>query len=89
VGDVPPISNDRTTCREGLILPQRRDQLLGYANPVSLFSEKIGSQSGQLPGNFGRACTNARHTHAGITIREPLEARGAVPRLDLERKGSA
>lgn len=57
---------------EAVALFQR---LLGYANPVGLFSEDIEPSTGALLGNFPQAYTHVGLIHAAMTIGELLEAR--------------
>ena len=51
------------------------NRLMGYANPVGLFSEDIDPQTGALLGNFPQAYTHVGQIHAAMTIGELLEAR--------------
>jgi GH15 family glucan-1,4-alpha-glucosidase len=51
------------------------DRLLGYANPVGLFSEDIDPATGALLGNFPQSYTHVGLVHAAMTIGELLEAR--------------
>lgn len=51
------------------------ERLLGYANPVGLFSEDIDPATGALLGNFPQAYTHVGLIHAAMTIGELLEAR--------------
>jgi GH15 family glucan-1,4-alpha-glucosidase len=51
------------------------NRLLGYANPVGLFSEDIDPETGALLGNFPQAYTHVGLVHAATTIGELLEAR--------------
>ena len=51
------------------------NRLLGYANPVGLFSEDIDPATGALLGNFPQAYTHVGLVHAAMTIGELLEAR--------------
>ena len=51
------------------------ERLLGYANPVGLFSEDIDPATGVLLGNFPQAYTHVGLIHAAMTIGELLEAR--------------
>ncbi|HEV8150544.1 MAG TPA: glycoside hydrolase family 15 protein [Gemmatimonadales bacterium] len=50
-------------------------RLLGYANPVGLFSEDIDPTTGALLGNFPQSYTHVGLVHAAMTIGELLEAR--------------
>ena len=43
-------------------------RLLGYANPVGLFSEDIEPKTGRLLGNFPQAYTHVGLVHAAMTI---------------------
>jgi alpha,alpha-trehalase len=52
-------------------------RLLGYANPLGLFSEDVDPRSGALVGNFPQAYTHVGLIHAAITIGELLDARDA------------
>lgn len=52
-------------------------RLLGYANPLGLFSEDIDPHSGRLLGNFPQAYTHVGLIHAAITLGELLDAREA------------
>ncbi len=67
---------------EALALAGRLDEaivvfrrLLGYANPLGLFSEDVDPVTGQLLGNFPQAYTHVGLVHAAMTISELLEAR--------------
>ena len=51
------------------------NRLMGYANPVGLFSEDIDPATGALLGNFPQAYTHVGLVHAAATIGELLEAR--------------
>jgi alpha,alpha-trehalase len=51
------------------------NRLMGYANPVGLFSEDIDPESGALLGNFPQAYTHVGLVHAATTIGELMEAR--------------
>jgi len=51
------------------------NRLLGYANPLGLFSEDVEPASGMLLGNFPQAYTHVGLVHAAMTISELLEAR--------------
>jgi len=51
------------------------NRLLGYANPVGLFSEDVDPESGALLGNFPQAYTHVGLVHAAMTIGELVEAR--------------
>ncbi len=51
------------------------NRLLGYANPVGLFSEDIDPATGALLGNFPQAYTHVGLIHAAMTLGELLEAR--------------
>jgi GH15 family glucan-1,4-alpha-glucosidase len=53
----------------------RFDELLGYANPLGLFSEDVEPGTGRLLGNFPQAYTHVGLIHAAITIGELLDAR--------------
>jgi len=50
-------------------------RLLGYSNPLGLFSEDIEPATGRLLGNFPQAYTHVGLIHAAMTIGELLEAR--------------
>jgi GH15 family glucan-1,4-alpha-glucosidase len=50
-------------------------RVLGFANPVGLFSEDIDPASGRLLGNFPQAYTHVGLIHAATTIGELIEAR--------------
>lgn len=51
------------------------DRLVGYANPLGLFSEDVDPATGQLVGNFPQAYTHVGLIHAAITIGELQDAR--------------
>jgi GH15 family glucan-1,4-alpha-glucosidase len=52
-------------------------RLLGYANPVGLFSEDIEPKSGRLLGNFPQAYTHVGLINTAVTLSELIEARDA------------
>ena len=51
------------------------ERLLGFANPLGLFSEDIDPATGALIGNFPQAYTHVGLIHAAITIGTLLDAR--------------
>ena len=51
------------------------NRLLGYANPLGLFSEDIDPQTGLLLGNFPQAYTHVGLINAAMTIGQLLDAR--------------
>lgn len=51
------------------------ERLLGFANPVGLFSEDVDPETGALLGNFPQAYTHVGLIHAAITIGTLLDAR--------------
>lgn len=51
------------------------NRLLGFANPLGLFSEDIDPGTGRLLGNFPQAYTHVGLVHAAITIGALLDAR--------------
>ncbi|HEY9383776.1 MAG TPA: glycoside hydrolase family 15 protein [Gemmatimonadales bacterium] len=84
--DFGPTTSSFSVCSfwhaEALALMGRLDdavalfnRLLGYANPVGLFSEDIDPATGALLGNFPQAYTHVGLVHAAMTIGELLEAR--------------
>src|SRR4026208_1189756 len=84
--DFGPTTSSFSVCSfwhaEALALMGRLDdavalfnRLLGYANPVGLFSEDIDPAPGALLGNFPQAYTHVGLVHAAMTIGELLEAR--------------
>jgi GH15 family glucan-1,4-alpha-glucosidase len=52
-------------------------RLLGYANPVGLFSEDIEPKTGRLLGNFPQAYTHVGLINTAVTLSELIEARDA------------
>jgi GH15 family glucan-1,4-alpha-glucosidase len=50
-------------------------RILGFANPLGLFSEDIDPATGRALGNFPQAYTHVGLVHAATTIGEVLEAR--------------
>jgi GH15 family glucan-1,4-alpha-glucosidase len=50
-------------------------RLLGYANPLGLYSEGIDPRTGRLLGNFPQAYSHVGLIHAAITIGQMLDAR--------------
>jgi GH15 family glucan-1,4-alpha-glucosidase len=52
-------------------------RLLGYANPVGLFSEDIEPNTGRLLGNFPQAYTHVGLINTAVTLSELIEARDA------------
>lgn len=50
-------------------------RLLGYANPVGLFSEDIEPKTGRLLGNFPQAYTHVGLINTAVTLSELIEAR--------------
>jgi GH15 family glucan-1,4-alpha-glucosidase len=52
-------------------------RLLGYANPVGLFSEDIEPKTGLLLGNFPQAYTHVGLINTAVTLSELIEARDA------------
>jgi GH15 family glucan-1,4-alpha-glucosidase len=53
------------------------DRLVGYANPLGLFSEDIDPRTGKLMGNFPQSYTHVGLIHAAITIGELADARAS------------
>ena len=54
---------------------ERFEQLLGYANPLGLFSEEIDPQSGALLGNYPQAFTHIGLINSAVLLQRAQEGR--------------